>query len=181
MNKCVFLDRDGVLNVDNPNYTYRAEDLLIPEEVPEALHLLKEAGFLLIVITNQSGINKGLYTHSEVEEMYRLIQEKSGFKIDAQYYSPYHPNFTNSLGRKPDSLLLEKAIAKYHINTSTSWMVGDHDRDILAARKMQLKTVRVYHPEVTSQHQAEVEADFSASGLLEASRLILQNKHPLNL
>ena len=58
--KCIFLDRDGVLNVDRVDYVYRMEDFIIPKGVPEALIALNEAGYLLVVITNQSGIAKGM-------------------------------------------------------------------------------------------------------------------------
>jgi D-glycero-D-manno-heptose 1,7-bisphosphate phosphatase len=74
-NKCVFLDRDGVLNEDCPDYLYTLEALVIPEGVAEALKLLKNAGYLLIVITNQAGIAKGLYTADNVYAIHEAMQE----------------------------------------------------------------------------------------------------------
>ncbi|MFM7020294.1 MAG: HAD-IIIA family hydrolase, partial [Aquirufa sp.] len=65
-NKCIFLDRDGVLNVDRVDYVYRMEEFIIPPGVGEALRSLKDAGYLLIVITNQSGIAKGIYKREDV-------------------------------------------------------------------------------------------------------------------
>ena len=116
MNKCVFLDRDGVLNEDRTDYVYRVEDFIIPDGVPEALRSLKEAGYLLIVVTNQAGIAKGLYTRDDMMACYNYLQEQCGHLIDDIYYSPHHPAYdSHSLTRKPDSLLLEKAMAKYDI------------------------------------------------------------------
>ena len=71
--KCVFLDRDGVLNTDDEYYTFRKEDVFLMEGVPEALQKLKEAGYLLIVVTNQAGIAQNMYGPAEVKEVHRLI------------------------------------------------------------------------------------------------------------
>lgn len=170
MNKCIFLDRDGVLNEDRTDYVYRVEDFIIPEGVPEALHLLKDAGYLLIVITNQAGIAKGLYTRNDVMVCYNYLQEQCGQLIDAIYYSPHHPKYTSeSLTRKPGSLLLEKAIAKYNIEPDTSWMIGDALRDMQAGKRVGVRTVHISNESQLSRE----ECDGHASNLLEASRLVL--------
>ena len=88
MNKCIFLDRDGVLNVDRVDYVYRVEDFIIPEGTIEALQKLKNAGYLLIVITNQSGIAKGIYTREDVMKCHRYLQEQCGNILDDIYFSP---------------------------------------------------------------------------------------------
>ncbi|GGC12831.1 D-glycero-alpha-D-manno-heptose-1,7-bisphosphate 7-phosphatase [Dyadobacter sediminis] len=168
--KCIFLDRDGVLNVDRPNYVYNPDDLVIPKGVAEALQLLKKAGYLLIVITNQAGIAKGLYTAENVLEIHRQMQLISGNALDDIYYCPFHPDFTgNSLSRKPDSLMLEKAMAKYDIDPEQSWMIGDHHRDMQAGQKAGVKTIQV-----TSGSKA-LEADYAAADLLQAAHIILDN------
>lgn len=169
MNKCVFLDRDGVLNEDRPDYVYRVEDFIIPPGVPEALRLLKEAGYLLIVITNQAGIAKGLYTRADVMACYQYLQEQCGYVIDDIYYSPHHPKFNSeSLTRKPGSLLLEKAMAKYNIGPDESWMIGDALRDMQAGRRVGVRTVRITH-----EKQQSAQYDGCAPNLLEASRFVL--------
>ena len=76
--KCIFLDRDGVLNVDRVDYVYRMEDFIIPPGVGEALKALKEAGYLLIIITNQSGIAKGIYRREDVYMIHQAIQDGTG-------------------------------------------------------------------------------------------------------
>jgi D-glycero-D-manno-heptose 1,7-bisphosphate phosphatase len=169
MNKCVFLDRDGVLNEDRTDYVYRVEDMVIPEGVSEGLQLLKQAGYMLIVITNQAGIAKGLYTREDVMRCYEHLQERCGNVIDDIYYCPHHPDYdTRSLLRKPDSLMLEKAIAKYNIDIQNSWMFGDALRDMQAGRRVGVRTVRITHT-IPQPH----EDDGYAADLLEASRLVL--------
>jgi len=142
-NKCVFLDRDGVLNRERGDYTYRVEDFEILEGVPESLKALKQAGFLLVVITNQAGISRGLYTHSQMEACHRFLRQACNDLIDEIYYCPYHPSVTASLCRKPDSMMFEKAIARFRIDPAKSWMVGDSGRDLIPAKKLGIKTVQV--------------------------------------
>lgn len=170
MNKCVFLDRDGVLNEDRTDYVYRVEDMVIPEGVAEGLQLLKKAGYMLIVITNQAGIAKGLYTHADVMKCYDHLQNHCGNVIDAMYYCPHHPDYdTRSLLRKPDSLMLEKAISKYNIDPENSWMFGDALRDMQAGRRVGVRTMRI-KPGLTQSP----EQDRLAANLLEASRMVLE-------
>jgi len=170
--KCVFLDRDGVLNEDRTDYLYRLEDLVIPDGVTEALQLLKSAGYLLIVITNQAGIAKGLYGPEAVYAIHQKMQEASAGALDDLYFSPYHPQYSgNSLSRKPGSLLLEKAIAKYDIDPDQSWMIGDRDRDMEAGQKAGLKTIHIIPETETSA------GDFAAIDLLAAARIVLGNQN----
>lgn len=140
MNKCIFLDRDGVINVDYVDYVYDLEKFEFIEGVPEALKKFKEAGYLLIIITNQSGIVKGIYKESDVMTVHNHIQAETNNVLDDIYYAPYHENWTKSLTRKPGSLMLEKAIAKYNIDISESWMIGDKERDLIPAKKLGMKT-----------------------------------------
>lgn len=168
--KCIFLDRDGVLNVDNPNYTFRVEDFKIIPGVVEALTILKKAGFLLVVVTNQSGIAKGIYTQREVNECHHYFQKECGNLIDHFYFSPYHRTVTNSLATKPGTLMFEKAIAKFNIDIQTSWMIGDRGRDIVPARQLGIKTIQI-GDEVEEQDKA----DYKVDDLLYASKLILDH------
>jgi D-glycero-D-manno-heptose 1,7-bisphosphate phosphatase len=169
MNKCIFLDRDGVLNKDNPNYTYQVENFVILPGVVEALAELKSAGFLLVVITNQSGIAQKLYTQQQMEACHAYFQKACGNRIDHFYFSPYHPSVTASLARKPGSLMFEKAIARFDIDIAQSWMVGDRGRDIIPARELGIRTIQIGH-----EIEAENRADYQVENLLEAARLILQ-------
>ncbi|WP_221394598.1 HAD-IIIA family hydrolase [Dyadobacter sp. NIV53] len=168
--KCVFLDRDGVLNKELGDYLYRTEDLIIPDGVVEGLQLLKKAGFLLIVITNQAGIARGLYDAEAVYAIHQRMQEASGNILDDLYFSPYHPEFSGkSLSRKPDSLLLEKAISKYHVDPGQSWMIGDRARDMEAGHKAGLQTIHIISGNEISA------GNFAAADLLEAAKIVLSS------
>ncbi|PKQ70002.1 D-glycero-alpha-D-manno-heptose-1,7-bisphosphate 7-phosphatase [Raineya orbicola] len=169
MNKAVFLDRDGVLNVERGEYTYKIEDFILEYRVCEALKLLKEAGFYLVIITNQGGIARGTYTAQDVWRCHYFLQEKCGNLIDDLYYSPYNRYYTNSLSRKPESLLFERAIARYNVAPSLSYMVGDNDRDLIPAQKLGIKTIKV------GSYTSELQVDFYAENLWEATQKILSS------
>lgn len=167
--KCVFLDRDGVLNEDRPNYSYHLDHFRILPGVPEALLQLKSAGFLLVVITNQSGIAQGIYTQTEMETCHRYLQEKCGGAIDHFYFSPYHPTVTASLARKPGTLMFEKAIAKFGIIPKISWMIGDRARDLIPAKQLGIRTIQV-GDEIEPDHKGE----YVVSNLAEAVPIIVR-------
>ncbi|MEZ4944929.1 MAG: HAD family hydrolase [Cyclobacteriaceae bacterium] len=159
--KCVFLDRDGVLNEDRPDYAYQLDHFKILKGVPEALQQLKDAGYLLIVVTNQSGIAQGIYTQQEMEKCHNYLQEQCGGVIDYFYFSPYHPKVSESLGRKPGTLLFEKGIAKFNIDPQLSWMVGDRGRDLIPAKQLGMKTILIGN--TTCGEEDFIEADLTAA------------------
>ena len=167
MNKCVFLDRDGVLNVDDPGYTFLVSRFRIIPGVPEALYRMKEAGYLLIVVTNQSGIARKIYTRRQMELCHIYLQEACDHVIDHFYFSPYHETVTNSLTKKPASLLFEKAIARYDIDPKKSWMVGDRSRDLVPAKKLGIRTIQI-----GDECVAPDLGDHKTDDLLEASYVI---------
>ncbi|MEO1054408.1 MAG: HAD-IIIA family hydrolase [Bacteroidota bacterium] len=167
MNKCIFLDRDGVLNKDRVNYAYDLDHFIILDGAIEGLRKLKDAGYFLVVITNQSGIAKGVYTREQMNTCHQYLQERCGHIIDHIYYSPYHPITTESLTRKPDSLMFEKAMAKFETDVANSWMIGDKERDIIPAKKVGLKTIQV------GEYDPPSIADFESENLLTATEIIL--------
>ncbi|MBL7944340.1 MAG: HAD family hydrolase [Flavobacteriales bacterium] len=137
-NKALFLDRDGVINHDPGDYTYSLKEFVVLPGVIDALELAVSKGYLLIIITNQGGIAKGLYSDAVVREIHEYLGHlcrARNFAITAIYYSPHHPDFGNSLTRKPCSLMIERALARYHIDPKRSLMVGDKMRDLEAAEK----------------------------------------------
>lgn len=143
MNKCIFLDRDGVINKDFVDYAYTLDRFIILDGVREAVKLLKDAGYLLVVITNQSGIVKGVYSRTQMQECHDYMQQELGHRIDRIYYAPWHPNHSESLSRKPGTLMFERAIARFDVDVDQSWMIGDKKRDLIPAIKMGLKTIQV--------------------------------------
>ncbi|MEY3399412.1 MAG: hypothetical protein RL220_2006 [Bacteroidota bacterium] len=132
--KALFLDRDGVINHDPGDYTMSLEEFVILPTVREAIALAVSRQYLPIVITNQGGIAKGLYTHAEVHRMHDYLKSEIP-GIAGIFYSPHHPDFGNSLTRKPESLLIERAIHRFNIDPSASVMIGDRDRDVECARR----------------------------------------------
>ena len=146
LHKAIFFDRDGVLNREIGDYVCRIHDFEILPDAVDCIRLAKENGFLAIVITNQGGIDKKLYSREDLESFHQKLQvecRKRGTEIDDFYYCPHHPVAGKCLCRKPDSLMLEKAMAKYKIDKTLSLMIGDTDRDMEAAAKAGIKSLRV--------------------------------------
>lgn len=146
MQKIIFLDRDGVINVERGEYTYNVNDFVFVDGLFSALNKLQQHGFEFIVITNQGGIAKGIYTHQQVLQLNHLIQEefkKHQLQLLAVFYCPHHSDVEKCICRKPNSLLLEKAIAKYNVDCNNSFFIGDSDRDVEAAKKVGVKGIKV--------------------------------------
>ena len=133
--KAVFLDRDGVINRDILDYTWRVRDFVFLDGIFDACRNFQEKGYLLIVITNQGGIAKGLYSHNDVKALHDLMTQKfseNGIVITEVYYCPHHDISGKCLCRKPGSLMVEKAIARFNIDPALSFFIGDRDRDTKA-------------------------------------------------
>ncbi len=144
--KALFLDRDGVINHDPGDYTMSVEEFVILPNVVDALKLATDKGYQIFIITNQGGIAKGLYSHNEVAKMHAYLRqtcEKVGVDIKHIYYSPHHPDFGNSLTRKPESLLIERALGRYNIDATKSVMIGDRDRDVICAEKAGVRGILI--------------------------------------
>ncbi len=137
MKKALFLDRDGIINREMGDYVTHPDQFILNPGIARAIKYANENGCLVIVITNQGGIAKGLYTEEILEQIHEkmiLLLQEEGAEIDAIYYCPHHPDISGQcLCRKPGSLLIEKAIKHYHINPTASMMFGDRDRDLEAA------------------------------------------------
>jgi D-glycero-D-manno-heptose 1,7-bisphosphate phosphatase len=146
MTKAIFLDRDGVVNKEIGNYAYQENDFVINNNLGVFLKELKQKDFIFIIISNQGGIGKGLYTKETVDYLHtKVVKELQEFDVEitAFFYCPHHPQTTKCLCRKPNSLLLEKAIAKYKINKTTSYFIGDSQRDVEAAIKAGVQPIKI--------------------------------------
>ena len=142
----MFLDRDGVINFEPGTYTYQVEKFTIVEGLFEALKKLQNKGYEFIVITNQGGISKGIYNHTDVKSVHEYMKQKfneEGVAILDIYYCPHHDVNEKCICRKPDSLMIEKAIARYDVDKSSAYFIGDSPRDILAASKAGIKGVEI--------------------------------------
>lgn len=144
--KALFLDRDGVINHDPGDYTKHLSEFQILPTVLPALKLAKDKGYKIILITNQGGIAKGLYTHEDVAEIHAYLRAeaaKMNVEIDDIFYSPHHPEHGNSLSRKPKSLLMERAIHRYNLSPAHCVMIGDKQRDIDCASKVGVRGILI--------------------------------------
>jgi histidinol-phosphate phosphatase family protein len=142
--KAVFLDRDGVINKERPDYVKKVEDLVILD-IADPIKKLKDNGFLVVVISNQSAVNRGITTHENITQIHFAIQEylkKKGTQIDAFYYCPHRPD-ENCICRKPKPGLLNKAINDLKIDVKSSWMIGDRDSDMEAARLVGCNAIKI--------------------------------------
>lgn len=142
-NKAVFLDRDGVLNAEIGTYVWELEKFVILPGVPESLARLHAAGYRLIVVTNQAGIAKGLYTAAEVRACHAKLQSACDGIIDALYFADAHPSVSESILRKPNSGMLEKAIARFNLDAAQCWIVGDRLRDMQAGAAVGVRGILV--------------------------------------
>ncbi|WBO82937.1 D-glycero-alpha-D-manno-heptose-1,7-bisphosphate 7-phosphatase [Hymenobacter yonginensis] len=142
-NKAVFLDRDGVLNREMGDYVWQPGQFEVLPDVPESLARLKAAGYYLIVVTNQAGIAKGLYTAADVQACHQKLQQACHGALDALYFAPGHPSVSESLRRKPDSLMLEQAMARFQLEAAQCWLVGDRLRDMQAGAKVGVRGILV--------------------------------------
>ena len=147
LNKAVFLDRDGVINEERGAYTWELEDFKLNTDLIPALKSFQDAGFLMVVISNQGGIGKGMYTKQQADYLHLHLQRNlanQGIEILEVYYCPHHPDETKCICRKQDSLLLEKTMSRFQIDPKQSWFIGDAERDIEAGVKAGVKPVKIH-------------------------------------
>lgn len=192
MNRAIFLDRDGVL-IEDADLLTRREQLRILPGVPEALTMLKSAGFLLVVVTNQPVVARGMLTENGVEEVHaelaRRIVARGGPIIDRFYFCPHHPNATLPKYRiacecrKPRPGMFLNAIAQLKIDGQASFTVGDRLTDIIAGTKVGSRTVLVKtgkHTEtpITTSDPIDftVKADHTCRDLSESVDWILRKQ-----
>ena len=150
MKKAIFLDRDGTINVEK-DYIYKSEDLVFEEGSIEALKTFKNLGYILIVVSNQSGIARGYFTEADLNIFNNNMNEilkKNGVEITEFYCCPHHPDGIGKYKkvcecRKPNNKMIEDAIKKCNIDREKSYMIGDKISDIGAGLKSNLKTVLV--------------------------------------
>jgi D-glycero-D-manno-heptose 1,7-bisphosphate phosphatase len=169
LRRAVFFDRDGTL-MEDAHYCGDPALVRVFPGVPEALHRLKEAGFGVFIITNQSGIGRGLIT----EAQYRTVQDEflrqAGRDwIDATYYCPDAPGLPSQC-RKPEPGMVLAASAEHHIDLAASYFVGDKSLDIECGRRAGTRTVLVLTGYGSEQHCA---ADLTCRDAVEAVEAIL--------
>ena len=158
LRRALFVDRDGTLNPDL-HYLKDADRLELFRGVGEALRLVREHGDLIVCVTNQSGIERGLYTPEDVARIHRRLNEllgRAGARVDAFYYCPHAPEHGCAC-RKPGVELFERARADLHLDLAASAFVGDRLVDVAAGRRLGLLTALVRTP----GHEKEVDRELA--------------------
>ncbi|CAN5705374.1 hypothetical protein BH24ACI2_BH24ACI2_10290 [soil metagenome] len=169
--RAIFLDRDGTL-IEEVNFLSRVADLRFFPFTIQAINLLKNSGFLIIVLTNQSGIGRKIFEEKAMHEIHAEIQYRLRDKIDAFYFCP-HPPDEHCACRKPSLAMIETACADFTIDLENSWMIGDKAIDVETGFNAGTKTALV----LTGYGQKDVaklqkKPDLIAENLLEAVKTI---------
>lgn len=186
LNRCVFLDRDGTIN-EEVNYLSQPNQLRLIDGAAEAVKSLNQAGFKVVVVTNQAGVARGYFSEQAVDEIHgalkKILREK-GAQIDAVYYCPHHP--TAGVGaykidchcRKPKAGMLERAANELRLDLARSFVVGDKISDLEAGYAVRCRNILVrtgYGLESEKEFSGYAwQPEFVADNLLDAARWILQ-------
>ena len=181
MNKAIFLDRDGTINVEK-HYLYRKEDFEFIDGVPQALKAFREKGYLLILVTNQSGIARGYYSLADMEKLHEYMQSelmKYNVQFDDIFYCPHYSDAVlreyriDCDCRKPKTGMFERAIKKYDIDIHSSYAIGDRERDLIPAEKLGAKCI-LLSTRVSERWMV-------CENLMEAARYIVYQKESVKL
>lgn len=151
MNKAIFLDRDGTVNVE-VDYLYKAEDFRFEYKADEAIKILNDLGYKIIIVTNQSGIARGYYTEEDLVELHKFLDGelcKVSAKVDGYYYCPHHTKGTiekykiECNCRKPNLGMFLEAGKKFDIDFANSFIVGDKMSDLEAGLRLGMSSILV--------------------------------------
>ena len=141
-NKAAFLDRDGTLNEDT-GYLYKIKDFRWIKGAVNALRILKKNNFLIIVVTNQSGVSRGFYSENDIKKLHKWMNQqllKYDLMIDDFFFATDLPNNNNiNSRRKPSPAMLNEAVEKYNLDKTKCFMLGDKQTDVEAAKNAQIK------------------------------------------
>lgn len=171
--KAAFIDRDGTL-IEEVNFLSRLEDLRIFSYTAEAVRILRDNGFLIVVVTNQSGIGREFFEEAAMHEIHRAIQAE--LNLDAFYFCPHLPT-DGCRCRKPNTGMIEAATKDFSIDLANSWMIGDKAIDVETGFNAGIKTALVLtgYGEKTAQ-EIKRKPDVIAKNLLEAAESITNDE-----
>jgi len=189
--KAVFLDRDNTV-IEDPGYISDLSAVKLLPGVELAIKSLAQCDYKIVVVTNQSGVAKGLLTEEALEKIHGEVRRQLAehdAHLDGIYYCPYHPEGTveqyakDSDLRKPKPGMLLKAAKELDLDLSESWLVGDSARDIEAGQRAGCRTVRVrtrpsHHATPGEEESEDVQADYTVRNLVDAARVILRSVQP---
>lgn len=183
MKKAIFLDRDGTLNIDY-SYVHQIDDFHFIDGSIEALRKLKVMGFLLVLVTNQSGIARGYFSEDQFLQLTEWMDwslAERGVDLDGIYYCPHHPRGNGEYKqdcdcRKPKSGMLVQAIEDLNIDPAQSFMVGDKIEDLLAAQGAKIRSKILVKTGKSITPEGEGLADYVIDSIADLPDLIKQLK-----
>ncbi len=175
MKKAIFLDRDGTLNIDIW-YAYKIEDCFLVEEwIWSILQKFKDKWYLLVITTNQSGIDKWFYKKEDFDLFMIELEIKLNIKFDWIYHCPYHPDFTWLLKcRKPNNWMILQAKKDLNINLEKSYMIWDNFKDVESWKLSNFITILINTQNLNTDN-LEVKPDFIVSKWNKIEKIILDN------
>jgi len=185
MNKAVFLDRDGVITKEPPYYAHKIDQLELIPKSAEAISLLNESGFKVIVVSNQSGVARGYYQEKDIEiynmAMKKKLEEKNAY-INAIYYCPHYPEATikeyriDCDCRKPKPGMLKRAKKDLDLDLKCSFLIGDKISDIDAGYRAGCKTILVLtgqgNDELKNNLKMKIKPNYISKDLYTATQII---------
>jgi D-glycero-D-manno-heptose 1,7-bisphosphate phosphatase len=177
--RAVFLDRDGTV-IEEGHFIASPEQVRLLPGASSAIRALREAGYAVVVVTNQSGIARGLFTEEEYDGVEARVNEllaRDGAMIEATYHCPHHPDFSGPCDcRKPELALYRAAERDLHLDLAASWLVGDRPADVEAASRLGARAILV-RTGYGTEHERAVAADILvADDLGAAAQLILASR-----
>ena len=188
VNKAVFLDRDGVITKEPPYYAHRIDQLELIPKSAEAIRLLDESGFKVIVVSNQSGVARGYYQEKDIEIYNKAMKKKlegENAYIDAIYYCPHHPEATidkykiDCDCRKPKPGMLRQAEGDLNLDLKYSFLVGDKMSDIEAGYRAGCKTILVLtgqgNGELKKISEIDIKPNYISKDLHSAIQIVNRN------
>ncbi len=176
-NKFVFVDRDGVINVERGDYTVNREQWRWAPGAFEGIKRLCEAGFRIIVITNQSCIARGIQTGEGLAALHEwMVDEigRHGGGIEDIYHCP-HGHHDDCDCRKPKPGMLMRAAADHGIDPASAFFIGDAARDMEAGRRAGTRTIFITGTKASEGAEDGIDAEFTARDLLEAAEIVIEN------
>jgi histidinol-phosphate phosphatase family protein len=178
----VFLDRDGTI-IRDTEYLRDPDQVQLLPGAAKAIRRLNDAGLPVIVVTNQSGIARGLLTEQDYERVRmrvdKLIADEAGARIDATYRCPHHPDFTGPCDcRKPGTKLYRDAAAEHGLDTARSWYVGDRMRDVAPGDHFGGRSVLLLVESTPDADRVAAKSRLTATSLAEAVNIILDGVTP---
>lgn len=185
--KAVFLDRDGTI-IRQVELMHSVAELRLLSGVARAINALNKIGFLVVIVTNQPVVARGIVGPEEIDKIHAVLIERLGGKgahIDGVYFCPHHPEATMSKYRlrcrcrKPEPGMILKGLKNLNINPKKSFMIGDALIDVVAGKKAGLKTILVKtgpgHTRLDEKYK-DIKPDFIVKNLLQAVKIISANK-----